>query len=207
MMIIVGDFLISWRAWIMWPGSRYIKAILIILMMANISFQCLYASSYMSVRVIQGALSLTLDSPWSTLLVSNVLGLITSLAINILSTSLIGVKAWMYRRDWKALRRHNRLTKSQQVLMLWIESGVVFSVLQVVYMFIQLAKAALLAWPGVHAGPSLNSLQNWLLSMIPLLVGLYLITVSLIVKLKLSVVEEMSTITPNLVAPGHNGST
>lgn len=36
-MIIVGDFLISWRAWIMWPGSRYIKAILIVLMMANIS--------------------------------------------------------------------------------------------------------------------------------------------------------------------------
>ncbi|KAF9073284.1 hypothetical protein BDP27DRAFT_318622 [Rhodocollybia butyracea] len=122
-MIIVGDFLISWRAWIMWPGSRYIKAVLIVLMMANISFQCLYASSYMSVRVIQGALSLDFDSHWSTLLVSNVLGLFISLATSILSTSLIGVKAWMYRRDWRALRRHNRLTKAQQVLMLWIESG------------------------------------------------------------------------------------
>ncbi|KAF9073291.1 hypothetical protein BDP27DRAFT_1400413 [Rhodocollybia butyracea] len=195
-MIIVSDFIVSWRACVMWPFSRYIKAIFMIFMMTNIIFQCLWALSYMSARVVQGILVLGFNSHWPTLLLSNALGLITSLVINILGTLLIGVKAWLHRRDMRVLGfRRKRLTKSQHVLILWIECGLGLCVLQVAYMAIQLAKAGLLASPGGVIGPSqVNSLRNRLVAVIPSLVGLYLIIVSLIVKLKLSAMvgEEMS---------------
>ncbi|KAF9065193.1 hypothetical protein BDP27DRAFT_1332259, partial [Rhodocollybia butyracea] len=111
------------------------------------------------------------------------------LTVNICSTALIGIKVWIYRRATKAMNpKHNRLTKSQQVLLFWIESGVVFCAVQVLYLVTTIPGSNLGSLG--HISATLGSVQTWLIFLIPLIVGLCFTIMLLMVKLKLSVVEQ-----------------
>ncbi|KAF9064239.1 hypothetical protein BDP27DRAFT_1405422 [Rhodocollybia butyracea] len=93
--LLLEDFFVVWRAWIIWPFNRYVKTILILLTALNAVspmllvelFDPLIATSVLSVDQI-AFLNNTLFSPNDTM------GVAVSLIVNVSTTSLIGFKAW-----------------------------------------------------------------------------------------------------------------
>jgi hypothetical protein len=188
-MIVLGDALVAWRACIIWPFSRYIKPILILLTIVHIVMQGasaiykLYQDSHPEAPLLTGTKSL-FDA--------NMFGMIISLFINISATVLIILKAWKHKNQIQELGfRYKRVTKVQQVLLLWIECGFLFCSFQALYIFSIILQAFSTYYP--FSDPLLMFGENangWMEILIPYIVGLYPIAIYIMVALRSSVVEE-----------------
>ncbi|KAF9077678.1 hypothetical protein BDP27DRAFT_484419 [Rhodocollybia butyracea] len=137
--LLLGDSLVVWRAWTIWPFNRYVQTILIILTALNFGMQIFT----ITIEVLPSVLFNLLDHLIETSVLSldqyqvlanvvfnsnDTMGVAVSFLVNVSATFLIGLKAWLHRRDLR--KRGFKITKAQQVLLLWIESGFIFGVLQ-----------------------------------------------------------------------------
>ncbi|KAF9065576.1 hypothetical protein BDP27DRAFT_1424662 [Rhodocollybia butyracea] len=200
--LVLGDFLVAWRAWVIWPFNRYVKAILIILMVLNIGMQIfisifiiappdIFFFKFINYLVVTYSLSV----PQFNILVDGVfgpqdiVGVAFSLIVNVSATFLIGLKAWLHRNELRKLGlKRNKFTSAQQVLLFWIESGFLFCVLQSLYVasgFIQDTVDV-----GDGSGGWAASMTEWLSILIPFIAGILPFSIFVIVHMKMSVVEE-----------------
>jgi len=175
-LILMSDCTAMWRACIMWPNSRLLKVTLIILTVGNFVVQiCDGIFPEFSNGAITG---------WDVASAS------FSLGINLTTTAIIGLKAWQYQKDQSNMGlKHHGLNKSQQVLLFWIESGVIFCATQALWAVFDILD---LNQTSTNEISVVNFAENITSQIVTAGGALYPIAVFIIVSQGMSVVEEMS---------------
>ncbi|KAJ7205061.1 hypothetical protein GGX14DRAFT_397996 [Mycena pura] len=128
----VSDAIVAWRAWVLYPRNRFVQGTLATVVCADLVLW-IYAQANLSKHRAQDiAISPGTDVNLST--AANFL----SLGTNLLSTGFIAVKAWKYFQlldgTWRDKIRRSRAT---QILLVLVETGVVWAVVQIVVGVIQ----------------------------------------------------------------------
>ncbi|KAE9403120.1 hypothetical protein BT96DRAFT_1017192 [Gymnopus androsaceus JB14] len=115
---LVADTAIVWRAWALWAESGLVKWTLLIILLADIGVNI--ADAIVAAKITNNFESVTLD--WVTATIN--------LTVNIVATLLIAYRAWTYYQSTHALSR-NKTTQVEAILLLMIESGAIFGIVQV----------------------------------------------------------------------------
>ncbi|KIK69447.1 hypothetical protein GYMLUDRAFT_35508 [Collybiopsis luxurians FD-317 M1] len=172
---LLSDSIVVWRAWALFQQERPWKIALAILMIINIGINisdCIL--DVISVGAIVSNSSTILD--W--------ISLVVSLVVNIFATGLIAWKAWNYHRAMKEASVHKR-TRAQNILLLLIESGAIYCMIQALYFIFILL---------IVYGPGNNALlllaENIISAMFTLASAWYPIAVVILVNVNKSPVIE-----------------
>ncbi|THU90225.1 hypothetical protein K435DRAFT_968784 [Dendrothele bispora CBS 962.96] len=124
--VLCGDSVVVWRSWAIWNGDNiFVNTSLIITMLANTI-----------VNIYSAAIYEPLEQPSATDNAMSVSAVFLSFGVNLLATCLIYLKAWMHRRTKKAAfseEKHVRRSDVDRVLLLIIESGAVYCLVQLIY--------------------------------------------------------------------------
>ncbi|KIK57556.1 hypothetical protein GYMLUDRAFT_752883 [Collybiopsis luxurians FD-317 M1] len=119
--LLLSDYIVSWRAWMLFQHNRRVKLALIFLMVVNVGLNI--ASCIWADVEIHSLFSFGSFFTW--------LPLIPSLMVNIYATLLIALKAWKYRQLMIQLELPRTMkSRAQTVMLLLIESGAVFCAIQ-----------------------------------------------------------------------------
>ncbi|KAE9383120.1 hypothetical protein BT96DRAFT_928974 [Gymnopus androsaceus JB14] len=119
-MLLLSDFMVTWRAWVLFQDKKLWRFGLAFFMIANIGINiadCIWAD-----------VEATVENTSITILDS--LSSMISLFINIFATLLIAWRAWNHHRILKQASIQHR-TPVQSILLLLIESGAMFCAVQV----------------------------------------------------------------------------
>lgn len=121
----ISDIIVIWRAWVMYPESFRVKALLIVCGLGSIAGIIVHGIVY------SGTSSL------DTLRHAELILPIPLLVTNAVVTVLVSVRLWTYRRDIKiALDQTRGMTKVERVLALLAESGVVYCLIWCIFTFV-----------------------------------------------------------------------
>ncbi|KAL1748704.1 hypothetical protein HDZ31DRAFT_29141 [Schizophyllum fasciatum] len=125
----VSDAIVVWRAWVLWPDSRIAKGLLTL---------CLGGSLVgVIVECVWSVQDLTVGEP----AVRTLMMTVPLLATNIVATALVGVQVWIYRRDIKSsFGPATKTTRVERVLVLLVESGLVYCLIWAVYLVINITE-------------------------------------------------------------------
>ncbi|KAL1682648.1 hypothetical protein EV122DRAFT_203218 [Schizophyllum commune] len=127
---ILCDFVVVWRAWIVWTGNKYVHGLLILCLVASIA--CSVADFVITYHAIQ---TLDIYGPAETRVLLDVVPLLVT---NIVASVLVGIKVWDYRRTIKrSLGQHSR-TRVEKVMMLLVESGLIYAAIWILYLVLSL---------------------------------------------------------------------
>ncbi|KAE9399613.1 hypothetical protein BT96DRAFT_993798 [Gymnopus androsaceus JB14] len=121
--LLVADAFIVWRAWAIWRENMIIKWILIILLLLDIG-----------VSIADGILD-TMGEANSTITLDWV-SAVLNLAVNVAATLLIVYRAWKHHKSVQEISRR-RKTRVEAILLIFIESGVIFGVIQTLSIIFQ----------------------------------------------------------------------
>ncbi|KAL1748605.1 hypothetical protein HDZ31DRAFT_29318 [Schizophyllum fasciatum] len=127
---ILCDFVVVWRAWIVWTGNKYVHGVLILCLVASIA--CSVADFVITYHAIQ---SLDIYGPAKTRVLLDVVPLLVT---NIVASVLVGVKVWDYRRTIKRSLGQRSRTRVEKVMMLLVESGLIYAALWILYLVLSL---------------------------------------------------------------------
>ncbi|TRM57631.1 hypothetical protein BD626DRAFT_514054 [Schizophyllum amplum] len=122
---LLSDFVVVWRAWVLWPDNRYVRALLAL---------CMCGSTIGVIIEVYWAFQLygTLQLASRTLLM-----MVPLLVTNMVTTVLMAARVWFYRRDIKrSLGKSNR-TRVEGVLLLLVESGFVYCGLWIMFIVLR----------------------------------------------------------------------
>ncbi|KAF5343455.1 hypothetical protein D9758_011842 [Tetrapyrgos nigripes] len=115
---LLGDVIVVWRTWVVWPHNIKIKLLLTFCMLGTIG--AIIGNG------TKAALDLVRQTPESATysLVMTLPPLIT----NLTATLLIALKVWEYRRNIKSsISSAKSTTRIEQMLMLLVESGLIYT--------------------------------------------------------------------------------
>ncbi|THU87414.1 hypothetical protein K435DRAFT_867306 [Dendrothele bispora CBS 962.96] len=132
---IIGDTIVVWRAWVLFPQRLLAKMVLLICLMGSFVGVILDAGLLVK-RVTENPSELTGGD-------ANVILLATPLIItNLIATTLIGLKAWYH---FQSIQNNLGLTngsssKALKILLLLIESGLLYLAFWIGYLALGLAK-------------------------------------------------------------------
>ncbi|KAE9398621.1 hypothetical protein BT96DRAFT_940013 [Gymnopus androsaceus JB14] len=127
---VIADTAIVWRAWALWIENRLVKWTLFIILLADIDGL---------VITIADAVVDNDGSTNSTTLNTVTLDWLSTalnLTVNIVATLLIAYQAWSYYCSTHAIFR-NKKTQVEAILLLMVESGAIFGVVQLSNIIIQ----------------------------------------------------------------------
>ncbi|KAE9404919.1 hypothetical protein BT96DRAFT_916580 [Gymnopus androsaceus JB14] len=119
-----SDLIVSWRAWVLFTNNKLMRFILAVLMGVNIGIN---VADSIEDSIVQAALG---NAAGPILLDWVAPGI--SLAVNIFATLSIGWKACSHYRFMKEASIHRR-SHAIKVLLLLIESGTIFCIIQSLY--------------------------------------------------------------------------
>ncbi|KAE9396250.1 hypothetical protein BT96DRAFT_977550 [Gymnopus androsaceus JB14] len=117
---LIADTAIVWRAWALWAHNKLIKWTLFIILLADIGTSIADAVVDNEANIHMSKNAVTMDSLSAAL----------NLTVNIVATLLIAHRAWKYHQSTHVVLR-NKKTKAQEILLLMVESGAVFGVMQI----------------------------------------------------------------------------
>lgn len=124
---LVGDAIVVWRAWIVWPDSRLARGLLFICM-------CGSTSGIVLNSVWQAEWTLH-DDVGRTALERTLTVTVPLLVTNMLATVLMALQVWSYRRYIKAsLGSQSRLNKVEGTVLMLVESGLLYCALWVLFL-------------------------------------------------------------------------
>ncbi|KIK57940.1 hypothetical protein GYMLUDRAFT_246594 [Collybiopsis luxurians FD-317 M1] len=126
--VLLSDFIVVWRAWVLFQQERRWQIALMILTIFNIGIQiadCIVDNIEIQVSISNSAT--TLD--WISIMVS--------LVVNMFATGLIAWRAWNHHQITIEVAIHKR-TRAQNILLLFIESGAIYCTIQVIYTLLTL---------------------------------------------------------------------
>ncbi|KAE9389608.1 hypothetical protein BT96DRAFT_980660 [Gymnopus androsaceus JB14] len=123
---LIADTAIVWRAWALWAKNRPIKLILLIILLADIGIS--FADSVVDTKEVINLINntVTLD------LLSTAL----NVTVNIVATLLIAYRAWTHHQSTRVILRSKK-TEVEAILLLMVESGAIFGVVQLSFIIIQ----------------------------------------------------------------------
>ncbi|GJE87215.1 hypothetical protein PsYK624_032980 [Phanerochaete sordida] len=123
--VAISDAIVSWRACILWRRQRVVHGLSVLLCLGTLA------------ALVYGGIGG--QGP-------GLPGSILSWVTNLWSTSLISWKAWQHRRVMKeALGNDTKRTKAERVLLLFVESGLLYAI---VWTFIMISNCIFAASPG-----------------------------------------------------------
>ncbi|KAH8809526.1 hypothetical protein DL96DRAFT_568350 [Flagelloscypha sp. PMI_526] len=126
---IITDSIIVWRAYVIWRPV-WIRMLLVAAMFGSATMSILYAA-ISTKHHFSWTSNPTIDRP---LVVSFIL---LSFGVNLFATSLMGIKAWQYRKKISSVFNSSTTSASSStvlnVLVLLVETGVVLCILQLLY--------------------------------------------------------------------------
>ncbi|KAL1676813.1 hypothetical protein EV122DRAFT_252983 [Schizophyllum commune] len=134
---LLSDALVVWRAWVMWPGNNFVRGLLsgcMVLGLAGTIFEIVSQSAMASEHIVLG---LPLTTMAVTLCLTNVVS--TALIDHPLRPKIMSTFR-MYRRDVSKLLAPNSTGMVGGVLLLLLESGVVYAVLWAINVFVQVSE-------------------------------------------------------------------
>ncbi|KAE9400045.1 hypothetical protein BT96DRAFT_975543 [Gymnopus androsaceus JB14] len=115
----MADMAIVWRAWALWAENKLITWTLLIILLADIGVNI--ADVIVNCKAELNFNNNAVTSDW----ISTVL----NLAVNIVATLLIAHRAWTHHQSTHGILR-NKKAQVEAILLLMIESGAVFGVVQ-----------------------------------------------------------------------------
>ncbi|KAK7466174.1 hypothetical protein VKT23_004894 [Stygiomarasmius scandens] len=129
---VLSDGIVVWRAWILFPRNLTVKIILSICVIGSA------AGAFINVGI---ATKRVLTSGYTDSDSGKFNPLIMTLPLfctNVIATGLIGCKAWYHRRDIKKNlgSTYSSTSRIQKILLLLVESGIIYCVLWIVYAYI-----------------------------------------------------------------------
>ncbi|KAF5329916.1 hypothetical protein D9758_018796 [Tetrapyrgos nigripes] len=165
---VIGDGIVVWRAWIMFPRNLLVKGILVVCFMGSLGG----AFADGGLAAIRFLHSFADPGKKKDVLIMTLPLLITNMA----ATGLIGYKAWLHGQDIKKTLKDcgNQISRAQKILMLLVESGMIYCGVWITYIII--------SW---STGPSSVAFQT-IASALPSLATLYPILIVLVVALERS---------------------
>ncbi|KAF9065391.1 hypothetical protein BDP27DRAFT_1424845 [Rhodocollybia butyracea] len=128
--LMISDFVVTWRAWILFSHHKSWRWLLFLIMLANTAINlvdCILNVYNLSSSDING------PNLFGTTTTLDWISVILSLAVNALATILIIWKAWNHHRFLAGSSIQQR-TYVQKILLLLIESGAIFCMIQGLYM-------------------------------------------------------------------------
>ncbi|KAJ3932135.1 MAG: hypothetical protein NXY57DRAFT_1038647 [Lentinula lateritia] len=180
-LLLLSDFIVAWRAWAIWPTRRYVEVMLVTVLVGSCVFRICDEVLYTLDIYFPGH-----NSTRSTLGVFNMLSLGFSIFTNIVSTFLLALKTWIYVTTKRQLAvRYAKPTHSYQTLLLWVESGVLFGLFQMIFGVFQVLVSMTIINPKF-----IHPADAFLQALMKVVAALYPIAVFLMMKLRLSIVEE-----------------
>ncbi|KAL1749145.1 hypothetical protein HDZ31DRAFT_79235 [Schizophyllum fasciatum] len=123
---LVGDLIVVWRAWVVWPDSRAARILLLLCICGSVA-GTIMNSVWQAQWTLQGdrgksALTRTLTIT------------IPLLVTNFVATVLMGARLWTYRRNIKAgLGGQSRMNRLEGTLLALVESSFLYSALWVLF--------------------------------------------------------------------------
>ncbi|KAF5374045.1 hypothetical protein D9757_010053 [Collybiopsis confluens] len=120
--VLLSDYMVVWRAWVLFQSSKSLKFALAFLMFANIGVNV--------ADCIWGDLEVKIETSGTSVL--DWLSGIVSLAVNMFATGLISWMGWRHRRMKTNAAIHKR-SRAENILLLLIESGAVYCAVQLIY--------------------------------------------------------------------------
>ncbi|KAF5320386.1 hypothetical protein D9758_019061 [Tetrapyrgos nigripes] len=123
---LIGDGIVVWRAWVLFPGNRFAKGVLTMAMIIS----CAGAGVDAGINIIQ---ALQPDLPLDNDRRQGLIYVLPLLGTNIIATGFIGYKAWSHHQDIRKNLSHcgNTVSQVQKILVLLVESGILYCVLWV----------------------------------------------------------------------------
>ncbi|KAF9067042.1 hypothetical protein BDP27DRAFT_1365154 [Rhodocollybia butyracea] len=119
--VMLNDIVICWRAWVLFPHSKFWKILLAVCVIGNIGVN--FADCIEDILTSDAELA-------GSVVILDWMGIAFSLLTNMLATTLIGWKTWAYYQTmretpvWKSSQARN-------ILLLFVESGALFLILQI----------------------------------------------------------------------------
>ncbi|KAL1695893.1 hypothetical protein GGG16DRAFT_121246 [Schizophyllum commune] len=151
---LISDGVVVWRAWTLWRDNRSAKGVLLTCICGSAigtTVECVWS--------LQSARRGQIESATQTLMLT-----VPLLVTNIVSTALVAIRVWLYRRDIKAsLSPYIRPTLVEKVLLLLLESGSFYCLIWVVNLLVRMTQGvdtlgvygvvsvAYHAIPGIHS--------------------------------------------------------
>ncbi|KAJ4474977.1 hypothetical protein J3R30DRAFT_631519 [Lentinula aciculospora] len=120
--LLVGDLIITWRAFVLWGGRKSVKYLLIVLMIAN-------AGAGIGDALMD---NIVVGSGPTAGIILDCISSFLSFSVNVLATFMAIVTAWRYRE----ISIHRR--GIEKLILFLIESGMCFCILQLLYALVQL---------------------------------------------------------------------
>ncbi|TBU39311.1 hypothetical protein BD309DRAFT_983153 [Dichomitus squalens] len=116
--VLLGDAIVWWRAWIIWPRSLIVRGTCVVLLAVTTAFSELTLANLDYIPI----------GSFYRLDVFGVAASVSSLSSNLVATVMIGCKAWEHRKMFEAttLERSSRI---ERLLVLLVESGTVYCLL------------------------------------------------------------------------------
>ncbi|KAK7450587.1 hypothetical protein VKT23_012896 [Stygiomarasmius scandens] len=193
--VLCGDSVVVWRAWAIWNGDNlFVNFGLTITMLANII-----------INIYSAAIYEPLVEPTATDNAMSVAAVFLSFGVNFLATSLIYLKAWLHRRTKKVAFKEKNVRRSDvdQVLLLIIESGAVYCVVQLVY---PVLNSILLYSPETAPDSPLVTAVNVFGPIYSGITVIYPMAVIILIHSRRSVVAEVTRGTIQVSSTGDSGS-
>ncbi|KAG6905870.1 hypothetical protein DXG01_017187 [Tephrocybe rancida] len=119
---IVGDVIVIWRAWVLCGGRAMILPLLLLLSVCSTTFAYFVLTGNPDGFFDESAAADHLFVAFLAL----------SAATNMITTLIVGFKAWRHRKMWEFSGKRKK-SRAEKTLLLIVESGCVYCVLQKVF--------------------------------------------------------------------------
>ncbi|KAJ8089137.1 hypothetical protein PM082_014385 [Marasmius tenuissimus] len=189
---VIGDAIVLWRAWKLCAENRRLVLVPLVLLLAttgcSLAFLGCYARNNWPVITPDTCNRLQIST------------FSLSMAANLTGTLVIGYKVWVYRRAVREyLGQCRQRTRAEKVLMLFLESGIVYSILWIIQLVV-----VLLPPPNIFAGQVVQ--QIFTTSSIQM-VGIYPTLLVVLIYLQYSMWDSTGTFSTNVTIPTSNSVT
>ncbi|KAK7008203.1 hypothetical protein R3P38DRAFT_3023886 [Favolaschia claudopus] len=126
----MSDAIVVWRAWVLWQDSLGVKVLLSLCLCGT--FVGLTVNMTFGTLWLYGNERFNPSGPRSLILV------LPLMFTNIVSTTLIGIRAWSYRKHIKQVLSlpRNRKTNVERILIILTESGAIYCLFWIPFLYI-----------------------------------------------------------------------
>ncbi|TBU38376.1 hypothetical protein BD309DRAFT_983707 [Dichomitus squalens] len=129
--ILLGDSVVCWRAWLLWPGNRVVRLVSILLLLTTFALGAvdLKSTCYLLNGKLGGSLNGNAVVPGGMYAGTpyGIAATVLSLSVNLFATILVAYKAWKSRRFLRKLMvLGDKAIRMERLFSILIESGMVY---------------------------------------------------------------------------------
>ncbi|PIL28291.1 hypothetical protein GSI_09579 [Ganoderma sinense ZZ0214-1] len=133
--VVLGDAVVWWRVWVIWPRSLIVRVICVALLSATMAMGIVDTSDSCSAAAFSTVSVYNLTYiPSGSFYQSDLFGLaasVLSLATNMVATILIGCKAWEHAKIMGSVSSLKRSSRVEKILIFLVESGTIYCIIWV----------------------------------------------------------------------------